>query len=180
MITLKKICLLLLATICCVGVSAQSKTNKKLVVYFSCTGTTKATATELAKVIGADLFEIKPTKLYTSADLNWRDKSSRSSVEMKDLSSRPTISNKITDIKKYDTVFIGFPIWWDLAPTIINTFIESYDFSGITVIPFATSGGSTINNSEKSLHATYPKIKFATGKLLNGSVTDKTISGWIK
>lgn len=168
---MKNLLIALLALVYTTGAMAQSKetmsTNKTLVAYFSCTGTTKSAAQKLAKNIGADLYEIKPQKPYTSADLNWHNRNSRSSVEMKDSSSRPAISGKIADMKQYDTVFVGFPIWWDLAPTIINTFLESYDFSGKTVIPFATSGGSSISNSEKNLRKAYPKIKWETGKLMN-------------
>ena len=116
--------------------------SKKLVAYFSASGTTKEAAERLAKAAGADLFEIKPTIPYTSADLNWMDKESRSSVEMNDPDSRPEIAETMPNMADYDTVFIGFPIWWYVAPHIIHTFVESYDFSGKTLVPFATSGGS--------------------------------------
>ena len=116
--------------------------SKKLVAYFSASGTTKKAAERLAKATGADLFEIKPKVPYSSADLNWMDKKSRSSVEMSDPSSRPEIAEKIPNLADYDTVFLGFPIWWYVAPRIINTFVESYDFTGKTLVPFATSGGS--------------------------------------
>lgn len=116
--------------------------GKKLVAYFSASGVTKAVAERLAKESGADLFEIIPKQPYNEADLDWMDKKSRSSIEMNNPASRPEIAEKLLNMDEYDTVFIGFPIWWYVAPTIINTFIESYDFSEKTIIPFATSGGS--------------------------------------
>lgn len=125
--------------------------NKILVAYFSASGVTAKLAKVLSEVCGSDLFEIKPAIPYTQADLNWMDKNSRSSVEMKDPASRPAIASRITNIDQYDTVFVGFPIWWYVAPTIINTFLESYDFSGKTVIPFATSGGSGMGNTDEIL-----------------------------
>lgn len=120
----------------------MSNDSKTLVAYFSATGTTMEAATRLAQAANADLHEIIPEQRYTSADLNWHDKNSRSSVEMADKSSRPAIANKVENMAQYDTVFVGFPIWWYVAPTIINTFMEQYDFSGKTVVPFFTSGGS--------------------------------------
>ena len=119
--------------------------SKKLVAYFSTSGVTKRYAEKLANATSADLFEIKPSIPYTSADLNWQDKNSRSSVEMKNPDSRPEIAEKLPDMDSYNIVFVGFPIWWYVAPTIIDTFLESYDFSGKTVIPFATSGGISYN-----------------------------------
>lgn len=124
---------------------------KPLVAYFSATGVTKKLAQMLSKVANADLFEIKPAIPYTQEDLDWTNKKSRSSVEMSNPHSRPEIANKVTDMGKYDTVFIGFPIWWYVAPTIINTFLESYDFSGKTIIPFATSGGSDMGKTSDVL-----------------------------
>jgi flavodoxin len=126
--------------------------QKVLVAYFSCSGVTKKLAQTLAGVVKGDLYEITPAQLYTAADLNWQDKNSRSSVEMRDKSSRPAISGSVKDFAQYDTVFVGFPIWWYVAPTIINTFLESEDFSGKTVIPFATSGGSGVGDTDKYLH----------------------------
>ena len=129
--------------------------SKKLVAFFSCTGTTKKVAENLSKAIGGDLYEIVPTKLYTNADLNWTDKTSRSSLEMNDKNSRPEIATKVSNMEDYDTIFIGFPIWWYVAPRIINTFLESYDFSGKKIIVFCTSGGSglgtTVADLEKSI-----------------------------
>lgn len=118
-------------------------------------------------------------KPYTSADLNWNNKSSRSSVEMKDSSSRPAIATKVKDMAKYEIVFVGFPIWWDLAPTIVNTFIESYNLEGKTVVSFATSGGSSITNSEKTLQKSYPKINWKQGRLLYGRIDKDSISEWL-
>lgn len=155
------------------GVCAQAnktkvnKNRKVLVTYFSASGVTKGIAQQLAEVAGADLYEIKPDKLYTDADLDWRNKQSRSSVEMQDKKSRPAISGKVADMKKYSIVYVGFPIWWNTCPRIINTFLESYDFQGKTVIPFATSGSSSIKNACEDLKATYPDINWKEGKLLN-------------
>ena len=148
--------------------SKQEKTMKTLVAYFSASGVTKGAAQELAGIIGADLYEIVPEQLYTDADLDWRNKQSRSSIEMADKNSRPVIKDggKI-DLSKYDVVYVGFPIWWYTAPTIINTFLEVNDFTGKTIVPFATSGGSTIEKACKDLKATYTQYKFGEGKLLN-------------
>lgn len=154
--------------------------SKNLVAYFSASGVTKNAAEKLAKAANADLFEIKPVRPYTDADLNWMDKKSRSTVEMNDLSSRPEIANKCENMGSYDVVFVGFPIWWYVEPRIIDTFLESYDFSGKTVIPFATSGGSglgkTLENFKKILGA---NTTVKDGKLLTrASETD--VSGWVK
>ena len=150
-----------------------------LVAYFSATGVTKGVAQELAEITGGDLYEITPEKPYTEADLDWHDKQSRSSVEMADLKSRPAIKGKVDDIGKYDVVFIGFPIWWYTAPTIVNTFIEANDLKGKTLIPFATSGGSTIKKACDDLKATYPDLKWQPGRLLNDATPD-TIKTWLK
>ena len=140
-------------------------TNKKvLVAYFSATGITEKLANTLAKATGGDIFEIKPEKPYTSEDLDWTNTQSRSSVEMKDKSSRPAISSKAENMPAYDVVFVGFPVWWYREPSIIDTFMESYDFSGKTVIPFATSGGSPIGNSGKNMQALAPDAKVFEGK----------------
>lgn len=153
--------------------------KKTLVAYFSASGTTKKLAENLAKAADADLFEIKAAKPYTPADLNWMDKSSRSSVEMKDPSSRPEIANKIENFGDYDTVFVGFPIWWYVAPTIINTFLESYDFSGKTVIPFATSGGSSIDEAEETLKkCCSSETKWKHGKRLENFEED-ALKNWV-
>lgn len=143
--------------------------NKKiLVAYFSASGVTAKAAWELAEVSGADLYEIKPEIPYTRADLDWMDKKSRSSIEMNDPSSRPEIADRLPDMGKYDVIFVGFPIWWYVAPTIINTFLESYDFSGKTIIPFATSGGSGMGKTNEGLEKSCPGAKLMEGKLLNG------------
>lgn len=153
--------------------------KKTIVVYFSATGTTKDVAKRIAKITGADLQEIMPQQPYTAADLNWNDKNSRSSVEMANPKSRPAIQSLETDMSKYDVIFIGYPIWWDLAPTVVNTFIENHRLKGKTVIPFATSGGSTIRNSVVQLKSAYPDIVWKEGKLLNHP-SDSTLSQWIE
>lgn len=158
----------------------KGKSNDKiLVAYFSATGTTAQAAEKLANATGGELYAITPAKSYTSADLDWNDKQSRSSVDMNDPKSRPAIKSKKENITDYDVIFIGYPIWWDLAPRIINTFIESHDLKGKTVIPFATSGGSSIRNSVSKLKSSYPEISWKEGKLLNGT-SEKAIAGWIE
>ncbi len=153
------------------GANAQNKKNmtqkKTLVAYFSATGNTEKAAKKIAGTTGGTLYAIQPVQKYTAADLDWNDRNSRSTKEMNDAKSRPAIKKTLKDIKQYDTVYIGFPIWWDLAPRVINTFIETYDLSGKTVIPFATSGGSGIGNSEKALKKSYPKLNWKQGKLMN-------------
>ena len=131
--------------------------SKVLVTYFSASGVTAKVARNIANIIGADTFEIKPKVPYTSADLNWMDKQSRSSIEMNDKSSRPQIEGTVSKLDDYETILIGFPVWWYTAPTIINTFIESLDFTGKTLIPFCTSGGTGISGCEKDLRNAYPK-----------------------
>ena len=142
--------------------------SKKLIAYFSASGTTKKAAEHLAKAVGADLFEIKPVVPYSSADLNCMDKKSRSSVEMNDPAFRPEIAERFPNMTDYETVYIGFPIWWYVQPRIIDTFVESYALAGKTLIPFATSGGSGIGGAEKSLKALCPQAVWKPGKLLNG------------
>ena len=155
--------------------------SKKLVAYFSASGVTKEVANNLAEGIDADIYEIKPKILYTSADLNWRNKNSRSSIEMKDLTSRPQLDNQDAHIEDYDTIFLGFPIWWHVAPTIINTFLESYDFSDKTVILFATSGGSGFGKTLEYLKGSVSSTTtMKEGKLLRGFMTKKQLSSWIK
>ena len=141
--------------------------NKTLVVYFSATGTTKAAAQRLAKELNADLYEITPEQPYTAADLDWRDKTSRSTIEMKDKSSRPAIQGKCENIADYDTVWIGFPIWWYTAPTIVNTFIEAHDLSGKVLNVFATSGGSDVKDSYNDLKKAYPQYNWGESRLMN-------------
>jgi len=153
---------------------------KKLVAYFSASGVTKNVAEALAGVAQADLFEIKPETPYTKADLNWNDRQSRSSVEMQNPSSRPAIADKVVNMEEYDTIFIGFPIWWYVAPTIINTFLESYDFSGKTIVPFCTSGGSGLGKTEDVLKAICPDcVLWRPAKLLNGKVDKDTLRKWV-
>ena len=154
--------------------------KKILVAYFSASGVTAKAAWKLSEAIGADLHEIKPEVPYSSADLNWMDKKCRSSVEMKDPSSRPTIAEKLADMEKYDVVFVGFPIWWYVAPTIINTFLESYDFSGKTIIPFATSGGSGMGKTNEKLGPSCPGATLLQGKLLNGNLSEDSLKNWVK
>lgn len=151
--------------------------SKKLVAYFSVSGVTKRYAEKLAKAANADLFEIKPSVPYTNDDLDWQDLSSRSSVEMKNPNSRPEIAEKLLDMDSYNTVYVGFPIWWYVAPTIIDTFLESYDFSGKTVIPFATSGGSGMGKTADVLRIICPAADIKDGKVLNG-MSDKEIAQW--
>ncbi|MCI6255052.1 MAG: flavodoxin [Clostridiales bacterium] len=151
--------------------------SKKLVAYFSASGTTKEAAERLATAAGADLFEIKPVIPYSSADLNWMDKKSRSSVEMNDPDSRPEIAETMPNMADYDTVFIGFPIWWYVAPHIIHTFVESYDFSGKTLVPFATSGGSGMGRTVDELRKLCPNADWKAGKMMSG-VSDQALAAW--
>ena len=151
--------------------------RKILVAYFSASGVTKGVAQRLAKAAGADLFEIRPAVPYTQADLNWTDKKSRSSVEMNDPLSRPEIAEMLPNMADYDTVFVGYPIWWYVAPHIINTFVESYDLSGKTLVAFATSGGSGIGKTVEELKKLYPDANWKDGKLLN-TISDKELVDW--
>ncbi len=153
--------------------------SKKLVAYFSASGTTKNVAERLAKAADADLFEIRPVTPYTDADLNWRDAESRSTKEKNDRSIRPEIAEKLSDVSGYDTIFIGFPIWWYTAPNIISTFLEQYDFSGKTMIPFATSGGSGMDSVTEDLEKVCPNAKWNVGRLLNRA-SDGDLAEWVK
>lgn len=141
--------------------------SKILVAYFSASGVTAKTAEKISAATGADLYEIRPAKPYTREDLNWMDSGSRSSVEMNDPASRPAIAEPVKDMEQYDMVLLGFPIWWYVEPRIVDTFLESYDFTGKTLIPFATSGGSGIERAEGSLRAHRPGAAWKRGKLLN-------------
>lgn len=152
---------------------------KKLVACFSASGVTKAVAVRLAKAADADFFEIKPAVPYTRADLDWTNRKSRSSLEMNDPASRPALAEQLPSMDAYDTVLLGFPIWWYAAPSIIHTFLESYDFSGKTILPFATSGGSTMEKAEEKLKALNPDINWVQGKVLN-HVTDQELENWLK
>ena len=168
---------LLILAACCLmlGACAQKKTEnqntepmkKTLVAYFSATGNTRAAAERLAKETNADLFEIAPEVPYTEADLDWRDKTSRSTLEMQDKASRPAIKSTCDNIADYDTVWIGFPVWWYTAPTIINTFIEAHNLGGKVLNVFATSGGSDVKGSYNNLKAAYPQYSWGESRLMN-------------
>lgn len=154
--------------------------GNKLVAYFSASGVTKAVAERLAKAADADLFEIKPQIPYTRADLDWTNKKSRSSVEMNNPNSRPKIAEMALNMGDYDIVFIGFPIWWYVAPTIINTFVESYDFSRKTIVPFATSGGSGMGRTVEVLKPLCSALaKWENGKMLN-RISEQELKNWAK
>ena len=149
-----------------------------LVAYFSASGVTAKLAATLAGAVGADLYEIEPEIPYTKEDLNWMNKKSRSSVEMDDRSCRPGIGTKVADMDQYDVVFVGFPIWWYREPSIIDTFMEAYDFTGKIVIPFATSGGSGLGDSAKNLQALAPGATVKEGKKFPGSASEATLKAW--
>ncbi len=154
--------------------------NKVLVAVFSASGVTKRVGQEIAKISGGDFFEIVPAEKYTNADLNYMNSRSRSSVEMNDTSARPEIANKVSDMDSYDTVIIGFPIWWGVAPRIIETFLESYDFSGKTIIPFCTSGGSGVGRSDTALHKNVSgNVKWGKGVQINRP-NESTIKSWLE
>ena len=154
--------------------------NKSLVTYFSASGVTKKVAEKLAEAAGADLFEIKPEVAYTEADLNWMDKKSRSSIEMNDKSFRPAIAEKYNNMADYDVVYVGFPIWWYVAPTIINTFLESYDFSGKTIVLFATSGGSGFGNTVAELKGSVSDTTvIKEGKVFNSGISKDQLSSCV-
>ncbi|SEH71876.1 Flavodoxin [Ruminococcus flavefaciens] len=155
--------------------------SKKLVAYFSASGVTAGLAKNLTEAAGADLYEIRPAVPYTNADLNWQDKNSRSSVEMNDKSFRPAIADTDANIADYDTIFVGFPIWWYVAPTIINTFLEAYDFSGKTIVLFATSGGSGMGNSSKELKTSVSDTAvIKDGKRFSASTSVDELKKWVE
>ncbi|MCR5631972.1 MAG: NAD(P)H-dependent oxidoreductase [Eubacterium sp.] len=151
-----------------------------LVAYFSASGVTAGVAKRLADAAGADLYEIAPEQVYTKADLNWMDKESRSSVEMNDRSARPAIATKVENMNQYDTVFVGFPVWWYREPSIIDTFMEAYDFSGKKVVPFCTSGSSGIGDTYKNLQELAPGATVVEGKRLAKGVSESDLSAWVK
>ena len=153
--------------------------NRKLVAYFSASGVTAKVAETLSETIGADLFAIEPKVPYTKADLEWMDKNSRSTLEMKDPASRPEIARVRDNMEEYDTVFVGFPIWWYVAPTIINTFLESYDLTGKTIIPFATSGGSGMGKTNEKLLPSCKGAKLLDGKVLKANAGTKELDDWV-
>lgn len=155
--------------------------KKTLVAYFSCSGITEKLARTLAAVVDGDLYQIQPEVPYTDADLNWHDPKARSTVEMEDKGSRPTIVGKVERMEQYNTIFVGFPIWWYIAPTIINTFLESYDFSGKTVIPFATSGMSGVGETDWWLHGSCSdKTEWRPAKRFSANVGKSTLEKWVK
>lgn len=153
--------------------------GKTLVAYFSASGKTAKVAEKLAAKVGADLYEIKPTVKYTKADLNWMDRKSRSSIEMNDKSFRPEIITGDVDVAPYDTIYLGFPIWWYVAPTIINTFLEAYDFSGKKIILFATAGSSDFGNTTAELKPSAKDAEFIETKVLKGILTDGKINSLV-
>ena len=152
--------------------------SKTLVAFFSASGNTKRVAEKLAAAIDSDFYEIKPAVPYTSADLNWRDRHSRSSVEMNDPSSRPELTDYHANIAGYDRIFLGFPIWWYTAPTVVRSFLESYDFTGKTIILFATSGGSGLGKTAKELASSCPGAAIEDGRLLSGNSAEAALKQW--
>lgn len=154
--------------------------SKKLVAYFSASGTTAKVAERLADAINADIFEIAPQVPYTKADLNWMDKQSRSTIEMRDATSRPAVAEKRDNMAEYDTIFVGFPIWWYVAPTIINTFLESYDLTGKTIIPFATSGGSSMGKTNEKLAPSCKGAKLLDGRVFKPNVKEAELAAWVE
>ena len=158
----------------------EKKMNKTLVVYFSASGNTAKLAQTLASVVNGDLHEIQPKQPYTSADLDWRDSKSRSSVEMNDKSFRPEIANKVDNMENYDTIYIGFPIWWHVAPTIINTFLEQYNLEGKTIIPFATSGSSGMGNTNAELKNSCKGAILKEGKRFDVNASAQEIKKWVE
>lgn len=152
--------------------------SRKLVAYFSASGVTAKVAEKLSEAIGADLYAIEPEVPYTKADLDWMDKKSRSTIEMNNPASRPAIAGKRDNMNDYDTVFVGFPIWWYVPPTIINTFLESYDLTGKTIIPFATSGGSDMGKTNEKLLPSCKGAKLLNGKVFKASVSGADLAKW--
>ena len=153
--------------------------SNKLVAYFSASGVTAKVAETLAEAIGADIFEIEPKVPYTEADLNWMNKNARSTIEMNDPNARPAISGSVENMEQYDIIFVGYPIWWGEAPRIVSTFIESYDFSGKTIVPFCTSGGSGIGSSASNLERLTSGATWLDGRRLNGSDSQDTVMEWV-
>lgn len=152
--------------------------SKILVAYFSATGTTARAAQRLAEAVGADTFEIVPEQRYTAADLDWHDRASRSSVEMNDEACRPAIAGSVEGMEDYDAVFVGFPVWWYVEPRIVDTFLESYDFSGKTVVPFATSGGSGLGKAPQRMANIAKGATVAGGRMLNGRQDPTALRAW--
>nr|WP_320024296.1 flavodoxin [uncultured Acetobacterium sp.] len=155
--------------------------SKELVAYFSASGVTAQVAKTLAEAVNADIYQIKPAVPYTPADLNWRDKKSRSTLEMEDPTSRPELEDKNTDVENYDVIFLGFPIWWYVAPHLVNTFLETYDFSNKTIVLFATSGGSGFGKTIKNLKDSVSAITtIKEGRLLNKRMSPDELATWVK
>ena len=154
--------------------------SNKLVAYFSASGVTAKLAERLSEAIGADIYAIEPEIQYTKAELNWMNKKSRSSVEMNDPASRPAIAGKRDNMDDYDTIFVGFPIWWYVAPTIINTVLESYDFTGKTIIPFATSGGSGMGKTNEKLQPSCAGAKLLEGKVWKKNAKAEELDAWVE
>lgn len=152
--------------------------SRKIIAYFSASGVTAKVAEKLSEAIGADLYAIEPEVPYTKADLDWMDKKSRSTIEMNNPASRPAITGKRDNMNDYDTVFVGFPIWWYVAPTIINTFLESYDLTDKTIIPFATSGGSDMGKTNEKLLPSCKGAKLLNGKVFKASVSGADLAKW--
>lgn len=152
--------------------------NRKLVAYFSASSVTAKAAKTLAEAAGADLYEIRPKEPYTKEDLDWTNKQSRSSVEMNDPASRPALADRDADIAGHDVIFVGFPVWWYTAPSIIRTFLEAYDFSGKVIVPFATSGGSGLGDTARTLQELVPVAEVKDGKLLNGRLNAGELKKW--
>lgn len=152
--------------------------SRKLVAYFSASGVTAKLAKTLADAVGADTFEIRPEQPYTDADLNWQDKNSRSSIEMRDKSFRPAVADKIENMSDYDTIYVGFPIWWYVAPTIVNTFLEQYDLTGKTIVPFATSGGSGMGNTNAELAPSCNGAVLKEGKKFSANANKSELKAW--
>lgn len=157
----------------------ETQENKVLVAYFSATGTTKAVAENIVNGLNADIYEIIPEEPYTDADLDYNDSSSRSTIEMNDPASRPAISGSVENMEQYDIVFVGYPIWWGEAPRIVSTFVESYDFSGKTVVPFCTSGGSGVGSSDSNLEQLTSGATWMKGHRLNGNDSQETVMEWV-
>lgn len=153
--------------------------GKNLVAYFSASGVTKGVAEKLAKAAGAELFEIVPEQPYTDEDLNWNNKQSRSSVEMNDRSCRPGISTTVSDMGQYDCLFLGFPVWWYREPSIIDTFLEAYDFSGKTIVPFCTSGGSGLGETVGNMRSLVKKADVRDGKRFSSGVSEEELKTWV-
>lgn len=152
--------------------------KKALVAYFSCTGTTERAARALAEAVGAKVYKIEPAEPYTAADLDWTDKKSRSTLEMKDESCRPAIAGRCADVAESDVIFLGFPVWWYTVPRIVETFLESYDLSSKTVVPFATSGGSGLGKTAAAMRKVCPSAVVAEGRMLNGRQDGSALRAW--